>query len=175
MSSLLSATAASGRRCLKSKVRLHPGPGGLAANTYPSELPFCFLGTLPTHRPAYVIAKLANQTPRSADAGSIPATLPRSPHLRLQKRKLHHVPSSALQGQLLAEVARVPRPGCIFAGTDSCFSPVFGLCTSSTQWSWLIHPLSRIALEPLAWNTFKWMFTWTGSAFVPESRQIRFR
>ena len=40
---------------------------------------------------------------------------------------LHHVPSSALQGQLLAEVARVLRPGGIFAGTDSCFSPVFGL------------------------------------------------
>ena len=40
---------------------------------------------------------------------------------------LHHVPSSALQGQLLAEVARVLRPGGIFAGTDSCYSRVFGL------------------------------------------------
>jgi SAM-dependent methyltransferase len=32
---------------------------------------------------------------------------------------LHHVPSVALQDRLLAEVARVLRPGGIFAGTDS--------------------------------------------------------
>ncbi|HLJ16984.1 MAG TPA: class I SAM-dependent methyltransferase [Bryobacteraceae bacterium] len=35
---------------------------------------------------------------------------------------LHHVPSAALQGRLLAEVARVLRPGGIFAGTDSRYS-----------------------------------------------------
>jgi len=40
---------------------------------------------------------------------------------------LHHVPSVALQDQLLAEVARVLRPGGIFVGTDSCYSPAFGL------------------------------------------------
>src|SRR6185437_11011363 len=32
---------------------------------------------------------------------------------------LHHVPSRALQDSMLAEVARVLRPGGIFAGTDS--------------------------------------------------------
>ncbi|MEO8501075.1 MAG: class I SAM-dependent methyltransferase, partial [Vicinamibacteria bacterium] len=32
---------------------------------------------------------------------------------------LHHVPSAALQDRLLAEVARVLRPGAMFAGTDS--------------------------------------------------------
>jgi SAM-dependent methyltransferase len=40
---------------------------------------------------------------------------------------LHHVPSVALQDRLLAEVARVLRPGGIFAGTDSCYSRAFGL------------------------------------------------
>jgi len=40
---------------------------------------------------------------------------------------LHHVPSAALQDQLLAEVARVLRPGGIFAGTDSRYSRFFGL------------------------------------------------
>jgi SAM-dependent methyltransferase len=35
---------------------------------------------------------------------------------------LHHVPSAALQDRLLAEVARVLRPGGIFAGTDSRYS-----------------------------------------------------
>ncbi len=40
---------------------------------------------------------------------------------------LHHVPSSALQDRLLTEVARVLRPGGIFAGTDSVYSRPFGL------------------------------------------------
>jgi SAM-dependent methyltransferase len=39
---------------------------------------------------------------------------------------LHHVPSIALQDRLLAEVARVLRPGGIFAGTDSVYSRFFG-------------------------------------------------
>jgi SAM-dependent methyltransferase len=40
---------------------------------------------------------------------------------------LHHVPSAALQDRLLAEVARVLRPGGVFAGTDSISSPLFRL------------------------------------------------
>jgi SAM-dependent methyltransferase len=38
---------------------------------------------------------------------------------------LHHVPSAALQDRLMAEVARVLRPGGIFAGTDSLYSRSF--------------------------------------------------
>lgn len=40
---------------------------------------------------------------------------------------LHHVPSLALQDQLLAEAARVLRPGGIFAGIDSLYSRMFGI------------------------------------------------
>lgn len=40
---------------------------------------------------------------------------------------LHHVPSAALQDRLLAEVARVLRPGGVFAGTDSRDSLPFRL------------------------------------------------
>jgi SAM-dependent methyltransferase len=40
---------------------------------------------------------------------------------------LHHVPSVALQDRLLGEVARVLRPGGIFAGVDSRYSRAFGL------------------------------------------------
>ncbi|HVY92111.1 MAG TPA: class I SAM-dependent methyltransferase [Bryobacteraceae bacterium] len=40
---------------------------------------------------------------------------------------LHHVPSPALQDRLLAETARVLRPGGIFAGADSLYNKVFGL------------------------------------------------
>lgn len=38
---------------------------------------------------------------------------------------LHHVPSVSLQDRLLAEVARVLRPGGVFAGTDSIDRPFF--------------------------------------------------
>ena len=40
---------------------------------------------------------------------------------------LHHVPSPALQDRLLAEVARVLRPGGVFAGADSRYSRTFRL------------------------------------------------
>jgi ubiquinone/menaquinone biosynthesis C-methylase UbiE len=40
---------------------------------------------------------------------------------------LHHVPSAAMQDRLLSEVARVLRPGGIFAGTDSLYSRSFRL------------------------------------------------
>ena len=40
---------------------------------------------------------------------------------------LHHVPSVALQNQLLSEVGRVLRPGGLFVGTDSLSSPLFRL------------------------------------------------
>jgi SAM-dependent methyltransferase len=40
---------------------------------------------------------------------------------------LHHVPSPALQDRLLAETARVLRPGGVFAGADSLYNKVFGL------------------------------------------------
>jgi SAM-dependent methyltransferase len=40
---------------------------------------------------------------------------------------LHHIPSAALQDRLLAEVARVLRPGGVFAGADSRYSRAFRL------------------------------------------------
>jgi SAM-dependent methyltransferase len=40
---------------------------------------------------------------------------------------LHHVPSAAKQDRLLREVARVLRPGGLFAGTDSLYSRSFRL------------------------------------------------
>jgi SAM-dependent methyltransferase len=40
---------------------------------------------------------------------------------------LHHVPSAALQDRLLAELARVLRPGGVFAGADSRYSRTFRL------------------------------------------------
>jgi ubiquinone/menaquinone biosynthesis C-methylase UbiE len=40
---------------------------------------------------------------------------------------LHHVPSARLQDRLLAEAARVLRPGGVFVGADSLYSWRFGL------------------------------------------------
>jgi ubiquinone/menaquinone biosynthesis C-methylase UbiE len=51
---------------------------------------------------------------------------------------LHHVPSPALQDRLLAEVARVLRPGAWFTGSDSMTSLLF----------WLVHV--RDTLVPVA-------------------------
>ena len=40
---------------------------------------------------------------------------------------LHHVPSAAMQDRLLAEVARVLRPGGVFVGFDAVAGPMFRL------------------------------------------------
>lgn len=40
---------------------------------------------------------------------------------------LHHVPTAALQDRLVAETARVLRPGGTFAGSDSRWGPLFAL------------------------------------------------
>ena len=56
---------------------------------------------------------------------------------------LHHVPSPTLQDRLLCEVHRILRPGGMFAGTDSVWSP--GL--------WLIH--IGDTLVPVDPRTFK--------------------
>jgi SAM-dependent methyltransferase len=52
---------------------------------------------------------------------------------------LHHVPSVRLQDRLLAEVARVFRPGGIFAGTDSRLSRRFRLLHSFDTMV-VVHP-----------------------------------
>jgi len=62
-----------------------PDPNGLLGNSvrqrqdgygelpdlFPPAWPFIFLGTLPAHRPAHNIAKLAIRWPGPADAGSV--------------------------------------------------------------------------------------------------------
>ena len=78
---------------------------------------------------------------------------------------LHHVPSSALQDRLLLEVHRVLRPGGIFAGTDSVWSPVL----------WLIH--IGDTLVPVDPRIFKSRLENAGFASVQiesERRSFRF-
>jgi ubiquinone/menaquinone biosynthesis C-methylase UbiE len=66
---------------------------------------------------------------------------------------LHHVPSVAKQDRLLRDVARVLRPGGLFAGTDSLYiAGRSGSSTCSTQWSWwtLLHSLRGSKLRASA-------------------------
>jgi ubiquinone/menaquinone biosynthesis C-methylase UbiE len=52
---------------------------------------------------------------------------------------LHHVPSAALQDRLLAETARVLKPGSTFAGSDS---------TPSLRWN-IYHIMdTRVPVDP---------------------------
>jgi SAM-dependent methyltransferase len=63
-----------------------------------------------------------NVTVRCEDATTL--SLPDSTFdAALSFTMLHHVQSAAQQDRLLAEVSRVLRPGGIFAGTDSIYSP----------------------------------------------------
>lgn len=59
-----------------------------------------------------------------ADATSLPLAAGRF-SAALSFTMLHHVPTAALQDKLLAELARVVRPGGLLAGTDSLDSPAF--------------------------------------------------
>ena len=77
---------------------------------------------------------------------------------------LHHVPSPTLQDRLLSEVYRVLKPGGVFVGTDSVWSP--GL--------WLIH--IGDTLVPVDPRTFKSRLESAGFTDVQiELERKRFR
>ena len=64
----------------------------------------------------------ANVTVLHADATSLPFEAGRFSAVTLFTM-LHHVPSTALQDQMLAELRRVLRPGGVLAGTDGVETP----------------------------------------------------
>ncbi|OAI40134.1 methyltransferase type 11 [bacterium SCGC AG-212-C10] len=75
---------------------------------------------------AQLTARMAgtNVTVVNADATDMPFDCGRF-DTALSFTMLHHVPSPELQDQLMAEVARVLRPGGTFLGVDSLDSPAF--------------------------------------------------
>lgn len=79
---------------------------------------------------------------------------------------LHHVASPALQDRLLAEVARVLRPGGTFAGTDSLPSPLFRL----------IHAFDTLVpVDPHGFAARLEAAGFTGARVDVRSRAFRFR
>jgi SAM-dependent methyltransferase len=61
------------------------------------------------------------------DATAMPSLLSSTFDSVVSLTMLHHVRTAALQDRLLAEVARVLRPGGLFVGTDSLASPFLRL------------------------------------------------
>jgi SAM-dependent methyltransferase len=79
---------------------------------------------------------------------------------------LHHVSSLALQNQLLAEVARVLRPGGIFAGADSRYTRVFGL----------LHVFdTMVVVEPTTFSDRLWAAGFENIQVDIKSNRFRFR
>lgn len=79
---------------------------------------------------------------------------------------LHHVPSPELQDRLLAETARVLRPGAWFAGTDSISSRTF-------EWLHLFDTLVPVDPDGFAVRLEKAGFT--DADVSRASRAFRFR
>jgi SAM-dependent methyltransferase len=78
---------------------------------------------------------------------------------------LHHVPSPALQDRLLSEVHRVLKPGGVFAGTDSVWSP--GL--------WLIHiGDTLVAVDPRTFKSRLETAGFTDVQIASERKRFRF-
>ena len=79
---------------------------------------------------------------------------------------LHHVPSVALQDRLLAEVARVLRPGAVFGGIDSLASPFLRL----------IHVFdTMVSVEPHTFGARLETAGFTDVEIEVRSRDFRFR
>jgi len=79
---------------------------------------------------------------------------------------LHHVPTAALQDRLLAEVARVLKPGAAFAGSDSRPGPLFRLAH-------LRDTMTLVDPQSLADRLHRAGFTAAEVATTPH--QLRFR
>lgn len=79
---------------------------------------------------------------------------------------LHHVPSAALQDRLLSEVARVLRPGGVFAGVDSRYSRSFRL----------LHLFdTMVVVDPRTFPARLEAAGFTGIQVDLDSRAFRFR
>ncbi len=81
---------------------------------------------------------------------------------------LHHVPSRALQDRLLSEVARVLRPGGVFAGTDSISSWLFRLFH-------LFDPIAAVDPDSFERRLVAAGFTDITVEIDPRARSFRFQ
>jgi SAM-dependent methyltransferase len=106
-------------------LEIGPGPG-LTTNLLRHRTTHLTAVEVDDELAAALALRLENVTVLHADATAMPLPDERFSSA-LSFTMLHHVPSAALQDQLLAETQRVLRPGGWFLGSDSTPSLVFRL------------------------------------------------
>ena len=104
-----------------SVLELGPGPG-VTTSVLADQLPRVTACEIDQRLARELVQRVGSRAPAVIGDGTLLPFAASSFSGTLSFTMLHHIPNAALQDQMLTEVARVLRPGGVFAGSDSIAS-----------------------------------------------------